>query len=258
MIRRLAVAAIALALSAAPARAQGDVHAPWDAFLAEYAAERDGMTVLRYGDVTPEDHAALKAYIAALEGQEPGRMSVDATLAYWFNLYNAAIVDLALDHYPLKSIRSVGGRLLPPRGPWKRDVVTVGGEDLSFDDIEHGKVRGAFREPRVHYAFNCASLGCPDLKASAWREETLDADLDAAARRFVAHPRGISVDEDGEIDASSIYKWFQEDFGGTEAGVLRHVARYAEGGKKAAIERALSRGEGIDDYRYDWDLNEPR
>ena len=97
---------------------------------------------------------------------------------------------------------------------------------------------------------------CPDIASKAWRPATLDADLDAAARAFVAHDRGLSVDDDGEVDASSIYRWFREDFGGTEEGVLRHVLPYAEGAKRAAVEAALAGGEGIDDYGYDWDLNE--
>ena len=232
-----------------------DIHAPWDAFLSEYVVTADGMNRVRYGAVTPEDHRALKRYIEALEGLSPSAMGPDERLAYYFNLYNAAIVDTALDNYPLESIREVGGRLLPPRGPWKQDVVTVEGERLSFDDIEHERVRGQYDEPRVHYAFNCASVGCPDIKASAWRAGTLDADLDAGARAFVAHPRGVSVDEDGEIDASSIYRWFREDFGGSERGVLEHVVQYADGEKRAAIKAALAAGEGIDDYDYDWDLN---
>ena len=256
---RLMIAAMPLALLLrGPAAAQdaSDVHAPWDAFLSEYVVTADGMNRVRYGAVTEADHAALKGYIDALETLTPSAMGPDERLAYYFNLYNAAIVDVALDNYPLESIRSVGGRILPPRGPWKMDVVTVEGEALSFDDIEHERVRSAYDEPRVHYAFNCASIGCPDIASKAWRAETLDADLDAAARAFVAHPRGVSVDEgEGEIDASSIYKWFREDFGGSERGVLEHVARYATGSKLAAINAAIESGEGIDDYDYDWDLN---
>lgn len=260
MIRPLAaLLTLAAALPASAQEAsQGDLHAPWDAFLAEYVVQQDGMARVRYADVTEADHAALEGYIDALEALAPSRMTGDERLAYYFNLYNAAIVDVVLDNYPIESIRQVGGRLLPPRGPWKQEVVTVEGDRLSFDDIEHGRVRAEYDEPRVHYAFNCASLGCPDIASKAWRAGTLDADLDAAARAFVAHPRGVSVDDEGEVDASSIYKWFREDFGGTEAGVLEHVAAYAEGGKKAAIEAAIASGEGIDDYEYDWDLNEAR
>lgn len=256
--RSATAAAACLALTiAAPAAAQSDPHAPYDAFLAKYVTERDGMALLRYGDVTDEDAASLDAYVDALEAMTPSAFSRDEQLAYYVNLYNAAIVDLVLDHYPVDSVKEIGGGFLaigPLSGPWKDDVVTVEGETLSFDDIEHGIVRARFDEPRVHYAFNCASVGCPDLKSSAWRAQTLDADLDAAARAYVASPRGIDVDERGRVTASSIYKWFEEDFGGTERGVLDHVVAYATGEKKRALEEA----DGIRRYRYDWSLNEPR
>ena len=241
--------ALALAFTASAA-AQDDPHAAFDAFLSDYVTEADGMTLVRYDAVTGEDAAALKAYIETLEAIAPSRLSEDEQLAYYFNLYNAAIIDVVLDNRPIDSIKEVGGGVFN-RGPWKDEVVTVEGEALSFDDIEHGIVRARFDEPRVHYAFNCASIGCPDIKPSAWRAETLDADLDAAARAYVAHPRGVRVDERGRVTASSIYKWFQEDFGGSEAGVLEHVAAHATGEKKTALE-AASR---IRRYDYDWSLN---
>lgn len=253
--RLIAAALPAAALLSAGTAAQDadDIHAPWDAFLSTYVVDMNGMNLLRYGDVSDADHNALKGYIDALEGLKPSAMGEDEQLAFYFNLYNAAIVDLALDNYPLDSIRDVGGGFIS-KGPWKIKVVTVEGEELSFDDIEHGTVRANFDEPRVHYAFNCASFGCPDLRAEAWRAETLDADLDAAARRYVAHPRGIRIDGKGRVFASSIYKWFQEDFGGNEKGVIDHVSAYAVGDKKTALDAAS----GVKGFDYDWDLNEPR
>ena len=252
MLRTLLAATAALAL--APAAAQDDPHAAFDAFLAEYVVERDGMTLVRYGAVTRADAGALEAYIDTLEAMTPSAMGRDEQLAYYFNLYNAAIIDVVLDNYPIDSIKEVGGGLLafgPLSGPWKNEVVTVEGERLSFDDIEHGIVRARFDEPRVHYAFNCASIGCPDIRPAAWRADTLSADLDAAARAYVASDRGVRVDGRGRVTASSIYKWFQEDFGGDEEGVLEHVSAYATGAKQAALDEA----DGIRRYDYDWSLN---
>ena len=254
MLRSLAAAALAPALAAlvpTPAAAQDDPHAAFDAFLAEYVVERDGMTLLRYGAVTEADAAALEGYIDALEAMTPSEFGPDAQLAYYFNLYNAAIIDVVLDNYPIESIKEVGSGVFN-RGPWKDEVVTVEGEALSFDDIEHGIVRARFDEPRVHYAFNCASIGCPDIRPAAWRADTLSADLDDAARAYVASDRGVRVDGRGRVTASSIYKWFQEDFGGDEEGVLEHVSAYATGAKQAALDEA----DGIRRYDYDWSLNE--
>ena len=248
--RAAALALLPIVSLAGPAAAQDDPHAAFDDFLASYVVERDGMTLVRYGAVTEEDAGVLEAYIDALEAMTPSQMPRDAQLAYWFNLYNAAIIDVVLDNYPIDSIKEVGGGVFN-RGPWKDEVVTVEGRAMSFDDIEHGTVRATFEEPRVHYAFNCASIGCPDIRASAWRAKTLDADLDAAARAYVGSDRGVRVDGRGRVTASSIYKWFQEDFGGSAEGVLEHVSAYAVGDKQEALDAA----DGIRRYDYDWSLN---
>jgi hypothetical protein len=117
--------------------------------------------------------------------------------------------------------------------------VTVEGEALSLDNIEHDIMRPRYQAALVHYAVNCASIGCPNLKATAWRAETLAADLDAGARAYINHPRGVTVTEDGVI-VSRIYRWFREDFGDSEAGRDRPPARLcrarARGGDRGQSE----------------------
>jgi hypothetical protein len=240
----------AMAGAAVQAEARSEVNAPYNAFLSRYIVERDGIHLVRYGDVSEADHQALKDYVAALEGLSPSGMGRDEQLAYWFNLYNAKTIDIILDNYPVDSIRDIGGGLFT-KGPWKDEVVTVEGRRMSLDNIEHDTVRAEFDEPRVHYAFNCASIGCPNLKTTAWEAATLDADLDAAARAYIAHPRGVSV-EDGRVTVSSIYKWFKKDFGGNDRAVLDHIRQYATGAKAEALE-GVSR---INKDDYDWSLNE--
>jgi len=148
-----------------------------------------------------------------------------------------------LENYPTKSIRKISN-------PWKKDRLVVNGKKMSLDDIEHGTVRKKYDEPRVHYAFNCASIGCPNIKASAWEASTLEADLAQASRDFIASERGVSV-EGNKIIASSIFKWYKKDFGGNEAGILAHLRQYASGSKKAALDATNN----INKYDYDWDLN---
>ena len=135
-------------------------------------------------------------------------------------------------------------------GPWGAKLITVEGEQVSLDDIEHRILRPIWRDPRVHYAVNCASLGCPDLHARAWIAEGLDASLDAAARTYVNHPRGARV-EDGRLIVSSIYDWFEEDFGGSDAGVIAHLKTFAA----PPLAQALSSITRVSDDRYDWRLN---
>ena len=229
-----------------------NVNAPYNAILATYVSEKDGINLFDYGAVTSEDRAKLAAYVEDLQGLKPSQMSADEQIAYWANLYNAKTLEIIIDNYPVDSIRDIGGNFIA-KGPWKMDVVTVEGQVMSLDNIEHDTVRAKFNEPRVHYAFNCASIGCPNLRAMAWEGETLDADLDEAARAYIAHPRGIDVDG-GKVTASSIYKWFKKDFGDNDAEVLDHIRQYATGEKLEALKAEKK----IDRYDYDWNLNDAK
>jgi hypothetical protein len=170
------------------------------------------------------------------------------------NLYNAVTLQIILENYPVRSIRDIRSQTLDPRGllgPWRTPRVTVEGRRLTLDQIEHSILRPEFNEPRIHYAINCASIGCPNLAARAWRAETMEADLTAAARAYINHPRGVSIDSQGRVRASTIYRWFAADFGGNAAGVLTHVRRYASPDLQARLARATT----ISNYNYDWALN---
>lgn len=225
-------------------------HGAWSAFLDAYLKRTgDGRAVVDYGAVTSTDKAALKDYIGALASVDPTALGRAEAFAYWVNLYNAVTIDVVLDHYPVESIRAIRSGLRP--GPWRKKLVAVGGEALSLDNIEHDILRPFFRDPRIHYAVNCASYGCPDLAPRAYSGEALEAMLDAAARGYVNHPRGARFDGD-ELVLSSIYKWYAEDFGDDDAGVIAHVRQYAS----PALGAKLDAAEKIDDYEYDWSLND--
>jgi hypothetical protein len=181
-------------------------------------------------------------------------MSRPAQFAYWVNLYNALTVRTVLERYPVASILDIKLSAGPLSfGPWRAKLVEVAGIPLSLDDIEHRILRPIWRDPRIHYVVNCASLGCPDLPAAPLDPRDLDATLDAAARAYIAHPRGLAFDRDGLV-LSKIYSWFREDFGGDEAGLRAHLALYASPGAAARIARARA----IAGYRYDWALNDAR
>ncbi len=231
-------------------------HSAWDALLKSYVIPgTDGVNRVAYTRFKAERHKELKAYVAALEAVDPATLDRPEQFAYWANLYNAKTIDIVLDKHPVKSIKdiSLGGGLLTlvTGGPWKAKVLKVKGEALSLDDIEHGILRPVFKDPRVHYAVNCASFGCPNLAAEALTGAKLEAQLDAGARAYVNHPRGFKV-EGGKVTASSIYSWFQADFGGSDKGALAHAVKFAAPGLKAALEKAS----GISAYDYDWSLNE--
>lgn len=236
---------------AAVGASAGPDHGAWTALLRDHRRlGPDGIARLDYAGFSADDRAALNSYVASLTAIDPITLTRPAAFAYWANLYNALTVQLVLEAYPVSSIRAVRGGLFNT-GPWTDDVVSVAGFSLSLDDIEHGIMRPVFEDPRIHYAVNCAALGCPNLAPAAFEPAQLDAALDALARDYVNHPRGARVDG-GRLTVSSIYEWFQEDFGGNDAGVLAHLRAYA-GPELTAALGGVTR---ISDDAYDWSLND--
>jgi hypothetical protein len=245
-----------LIATAAATSAQPIDHAAWDRLLKTYVRpDADGLNRVDYAAFKRDGQAALKDYIAKLEAVDPATLPRPEQFALLANLYNAKTADIVLDHYPVKSIRdiSLGGGLLGvfTGGPWKAKALEMKGVELSLDDIEHGMLRPVFKDPRVHYAVNCASVGCPNLGTEAFTGDQLDAQLDAAARAYVNHPRGADPKPDGLV-VSSIYDWYQQDFGGSEDGVIAHLKTYAD----PALAQKLEGTTSIADYAYDWSLND--
>ena len=228
-------------------------HSGWSALLSRYVSTgADGINRVDYGRWSAEDSAALDAYLDRLAGTAISRVNRAEQYAYWVNLYNALTIRVVLDHYPVDSIRDIDTSPgLFASGPWGQTLVTVEGEALTLDDIEHRILRPIWRDPRIHYSVNCAALGCPNLLGTAFTAEGLDAMLDAAARAYVNHPRGASV-EGGGLVVSSIYEWFKEDFGDSDTGVIAHLREHAD----PALMAALNGITRISDDDYDWSLND--
>ncbi len=258
MIPRRSALLLPLLAPRPAATAVGD--AALDALLARHVtAHTDGVNRVRYAAWTAsaDDLARLDAWIAEAAARRPSAMPRAEAFAFWANLYNALTLRVVLGRYPVRSIRdirSTGAGLDPWQliGPWRTPLVEVEGRRLSLDGIEHGVMRPTFADPRVHYAANCASIGCPNLLPRAWRAAGLERELDAAAAAFVNHPRGAAVLAGGRVRASSIYRWFREDFGGTDEGVLAHLRRHAAPG----LERQLAGATAIAEHAYDWALND--
>lgn len=230
-------------------------HRQWDEWLSRHVrTAEDGIARIAYGKVDTVGRTALEAYLAQLEAVPVDALSRTEQLAFWVNLYNALTVRVVLDHSPVDSIRDID---ISPGffadGPWGRKLAKVEGIELSLDDIEHRILRPIWRDPRIHYAVNCASLGCPNLQARAMTADNAAVYLDDGARDFINHPRGARI-EDGKLYTSSIYDWFEEDFGGSDVGVIAHLRHYARPPLAAALKR-ISR---ISGDSYDWRLNDAK
>lgn len=227
-------------------------HTPWGRFLERYLKpSADGVNRMAYAKVSPADKARLDAYVETLTATGVRLLNRDEQRAFWINLYNALTVQVVLAHYPVDSILDIDiSPGLFANGPWGKKLVEIEGEAVSLDDIEHRILRPIWRDPRLHYTINCASIGCPNLQSVPYTAANGDAQLDAAARAYVNHPRGARV-QGGRLYVSSIYDWFEDDFGGGEQGVLEHLRRFAD----ADLKTALSAIEDISDDDYDWTLN---
>jgi hypothetical protein len=230
-------------------------HDAWNKWLAAHVVAgkgvSQGINLVRYQKVSAANKAALDTYLKRMGAVPISTYSRAEQKAYWINVYNALTVDLMVDRWPVETIRDVDiSPGLFADGPWGKKLFSVEGVKISLNDIEHRILRPVFRDPRVHYAINCASLGCPNLRPTAYRRAGLDAALQAAAVAFVNHPRGARVDQ-GRLYVSSIYDWFESDFGGSERGVIEHLRKFA----KPALKKQLSGVTEIEDDQYDWRIN---
>mgnify|MGYP002395459470 CR=1 FL=1 len=224
-------------LPAADPPSQPPSHQPWDQLLQKHVGPDGWVDYPGFAS----DREALRTYLETLGDHMPsGQWSREARLAYYINLYNAATVELILEHYPLESIRDI------PR-PWGKKRVRIGDQHYSLGEIEHGILR-KMEEPRIHFAINCASVSCPKLLNEAFREKTLEAQLQQATRGFINDP-SRNVFSEGEARLSRIFKWYRKDFTTVDTSLVDYLNRH--------LSVPLPPGTRVFYLPYDWSLNEP-
>lgn len=227
-------------------------HTLWDLFLKQYVSKSpSGINLVGYAAVSREDRQVLAQYIALLAASPVSKLNRAEQRALWINLYNALTVQVILEHFPVKTIRDID---ISPGffsdGPWGKKLVRVEGTGVSLDEIEHRILRPIWQDNRIHYAVNCASLGCPNLQIRAFTPANAEELLNKGARDYVNHRRGAAL-KGSRLQVSSIYKWFKDDFGGTEKNIIEHLRRYADGNLGQRLQEARE----ISSYSYDWSLN---
>jgi hypothetical protein len=232
-------------------------HNHWQFILSKYLTSNDpsGVNLFDYKHVLPEDKLKLKTYLLSLQALDPRQYNKAAQKAYWINLYNALTVQLILDNYPVKSITKLGDKFFS-FGPWDDEAAVVAGSALSLNDIEHKILRPIFKDPRIHYAVNCASYSCPNLSGIAYTESNTEELLDQGAIEYINHKRAIEFDGN-DLLLSSIYDWYLVDFGDSSASLLKHLKKYAEADLKQKL-MAFEIKPGDIDHHYDWQLNEAK
>jgi hypothetical protein len=227
-------------------------HRAWQSLLDRYLdANQSGVNRFDYAKLKANaaDKGKLKGYLKSLMKLDPRTYSKAEQKPYWINLYNALTVHLIVNRYPIESIKKIGWFGL---GPWDKELVKIQGKKLTLNNIEHGILRPIWRDNRIHYAVNCASFGCPNLASKAYTAANTERLLEAGAKAYVNHPRGVQF-KNGKLLVSSIYHWYEVDFGGNNAGLIKHLQEYAQ----PALAKRLRGYKGVIDHDYDWRLNKP-
>jgi hypothetical protein len=268
--RVLLGAGLAFSLPAARVHAQAfdHSHAAWTALLKKHVA------LLRNGQASQvgyagfaKDREALKAYLGALAAVTKSAFdawSKPQQMAFLINAYNAHTVEVILGKYPdLKSIKDLGSFL---NSPWKQKVAPLLGTTLTLDNIEHDTLRkrGVYDDPRIHFAVNCASIGCPMLREEAFVADRLEAQLDEQALRFMSdRTRNRYNTGAKKLEVSKIFDWYGEDFRLGHKGIAApeaFFAKYADQLADAPADRDAIRAQkvGFSHLEYDWALNDAK
>ncbi len=262
---------LAATLMSVPASAQSfdHSHAAFTTLLTKHVVLIDGgkTSKVKYAELN-KDQPQLKSYLDGLSRVTEAEFNAwpaPQQMAFLINAYNGYTLELILQNYPVKSIKDIGG-LFDNR--WKRKFFKLLGQDSYLDKIEHEILRkpGAYNEPRVHYAVNCASIGCPSLREEAFTADRLGAQLEEQAVRFLSD-RTRNRYANGKLEVSRLFNWFKEDWAGGYTGFdgktqaiksrEEYFARYAKQlADSPADQQVIASGKAPLSYLdYDWSLN---
>jgi uncharacterized protein DUF547 len=238
-------------------------HSVFDKLLNTVVVEKGPETVVDY-DYLHENPEKLNQYLAQLEAVTKAEFDTwnkQQRMAFLINTYNAFTLKLILNNYPgIESIRDLGGLIFS--SPWDKKFFSLFGKKTSLGYIEHDVLREKYNEPRIHFAVNCASIGCPALQKRAFVADKLDEQLEKATIQFMRDPERNRFDKDKKLlEISSIFNWFTGDF--TKQGSLKNfIAPYISDDPK--IRKILTteperfnpaNAISIIYLDYDWSLN---
>ena len=228
-------------------------HEKWDRLLKTYVTKSGFVDYKKLQkDAKTPQHTFLP-YLKELEGvtqKEYEAFSRHEKMAFLINAYNAFTLKLIIDHYPVKSIRKIGGFFTKP---WDMEFFSLlGGTITSLDPIEHEVLRPQFKDYRIHAAVNCASISCPLLRAEAYVASRLNEQLEEQMRIWLADSSKNAFDpKTGRVSLSKIFDWYEEDFVKYGGGVVGVLKKYGPASSKEALKKHKS----IEYLDYDWGLN---
>jgi len=211
-------------------------HEVWNSLTKKYVSSNGKVNYAGF----KKEIANIDAYLLHLKEVSPDNTwSRNEKLAYWFNLYNAYTVRLVAGNYPVQSIRDLeGGK------PWDKKFIKSGAKTLSLNDIENTIVRPNYNEPRLHVAFNCAAISCPNLLNEAFIPNKLNSQLNRLSKKWI-NDTSKNVIAENEIKISKIFEWYGVDF---KKGIINFINTYSE--------QKVSPDANISYLEYNWKLND--
>ncbi len=226
-------------------------HSVWQSVLSEYVnTHEDQVNRINYsGLIEGQGRVSLQRYIEQQTSLDPRRYNRQEQMAYWINLYNALTVEVVLGYPHKASILRMGKKFFSI-GPWNDKIANVAGQKVSLNDIEHRILRPIWQDHRIHFAVNCASIGCPNLTQEVYLAENIDAALSAAEQQYINHSRGVSFNQRGQLHISSIFDWYQSDFADSDKALLTYLSKHHD-----TLSNRLRDYDKSIDYDYNWDLN---
>jgi Protein of unknown function, DUF547 len=259
---RRTLLALALLTAAGVADASGVARAAeppdysaWQTLLTRYYDPARGMD---YQGLKKNGKAALDELRRQLAAVDVAALPRQDQLAYWINLYNVSTVAVVVDHYPVDSIRDISTDLFIRLNVFKKPVVHTKAGEISLNDVENDKIREGFKDPRIHFAINCAAKSCPPIRTEPYVGSHLSEQLDDQARLFLNGPHGVRLEKDGDelaLHVTKILDWFKDDFEKWGGGRVAFIRKFLPADKQRQIDAAKGKVDlEYDDY--DWSLND--
>lgn len=253
-ISRAVIVLVLASVTMMPLFAAEPDYSEWGHILDRYYDPSKGMD---YEGLKTHDAARLRRLRALMSTVDPAGLDRNEQLAFWINFYNISVVGLVVDHYPVESIRDISTDPIIRLNVFKKDRIPFQGREISLDYIEHEVIRPQFRDPRIHFAINCAAEDCPPIRPEPYRGATIDAQLDDQTRTFLNGLNGVRLTRSGDtinVYVTKIMDWFGEDFETWGGGRMPFLMRYLSASKSKIVQEAAHVDLKYEDYS--WDLND--
>lgn len=244
-----------LALPVSSASAAEPDYRAWQELLSKHYNPAKGMN---YKALKAQDKAALDRLRLRMAAVDPATLSKPEQLAYWINLYNINVVGVVVDNYPVESIRDISTDPVVRLNVFKKPYVKARGGAMSLNDVENEKIRAGFKDPRIHFAINCAAESCPPIRPEPYTGARVDQQLDDQTRKFLNGPHGVRLERDGgelTLHVTKIMDWFKDDFESWGGGSVKFLRKYLPADKQKQLDAAKGKVDlEFDDYS--WKLND--